>query len=111
MADSLLMTEAAILRRRKWQEIISQQRGGGMTAAAFCREHHVSQAAFYRWSRRLADPATALAPAFIEAKTADIRSTTCKLQIALRGGRRLIVRSGFDHELLAEVVTILEGLR
>jgi hypothetical protein len=30
--------------------------------------------------------------------------------VSLRGGRRLMVRAGFDHGLLAEVVTVLEGL-
>ena len=93
---------------QKWRELVERQRPGGMSVAAFCAGHGVAVSTFYRWRRRLEAGA-----AFVEAKVAG--APACKpsgmVEVRLRGGRRLLVRSeGFDRELLAEVVAALEGL-
>jgi hypothetical protein len=76
--------------------------------AAFCRQENIRASLFYVWNRRLRD---ADAPAaFVEAKPAGVRGRLGSVQIRLRGGRRLIVRDGFDHLLLAEVVAVMEEL-
>ena len=31
------------------------------------------------------------------------------IEVCLRGGHRLLVRRGFDHDLLVELVRVLEG--
>ena len=94
---------------QKWRELVERQRSGGMSVAAFCAGHGVAVSTLYRWRRRLA-----AGPAFVEAKVAGApagKRSTGMIEVRLRGGRRLRVRSdGFDRELLAEVVAALESL-
>ena len=51
-----------------------------------------------------------MAPAFVEARVIDAHPSAGRIEIRLRGRRRLIVCSGFDRNLLAEVVAVIEGL-
>jgi hypothetical protein len=94
---------------REWREIVERQRASGLSMAAFCRRESIRTSLFYYWNRRLRD---ADAPAaFVEAKLAGVGGGRFgSIQIRLRGGRRLIVRDGFDHLLLAEVVAVMEEL-
>ena len=38
--------------RAYWRGRVDEQTQSGMTAVAFCREHHLKVAQFYRWRRR-----------------------------------------------------------
>ena len=96
--------------RQKWREIVRRQNVSGMSASAFCRENGIAPGSFFAWRRKLAEPAPAVAPGFVEAKIVESRARHDKIQVRLRGGRSLIVRPGFDRELLAEVVAAVEGL-
>ena len=115
------MTELESPARRKWRELIARQRAGGLSVAAFCRREGIGASSFFSWKRRLSD-ADAV-PAFVEAKISPARREAGwtgspqaglpqapTIEIRLRGGRRLRVRRGFDRELLAEVVAVMEGL-
>ncbi|HEX4130917.1 MAG TPA: hypothetical protein VHZ24_12820 [Pirellulales bacterium] len=95
-------------RRRgadEWRETISAQAGSGLSIAAYCRDQGISQPSFFVWRRRLRQT-----PPFIEVKTLESeKEDTVGIEIHLRGGRRLLVRRGFDPALLVEVVRTLEG--
>jgi hypothetical protein len=41
-------------RRAHWSTLIEKQTKSGLSAAAFCREHHINADRFYAWRRRLA---------------------------------------------------------
>jgi transposase-like protein len=99
----------------QWRQIIDGQRGSGLTVAAYCRDRGITDSAFYAWKRRLRS-ATPLAksnrsptPAFVEVKPANA-SAAGAIEICLPGDRRLLVRRGFDRELLIELVRALEGV-
>ena len=115
--------------RRKWRELLVRQRGSGLSVAEFCRRHRVPASSFFAWKRRL--PEMCAPPAFVEAKISDASrgagqtsgggpaggvewadrlGRAGKIEIRLRRGRRLLVSRGFDRDLLAEVVAVLEGL-
>ena len=112
------MLHATVFRRQKWHEIITRQCASGMTVRSFCQENRVAARSFFRWSSRLAVPIPDPAPAFVEVKIAgesglpnsEAPSSPDKLEVHLRGGRRLLIGHGFDRDLLAEVVALLEGL-
>jgi hypothetical protein len=37
----------------RWRGLLRRQAGSGLSVAEFCRRHHVSQASFYQWRKRL----------------------------------------------------------
>lgn len=99
--------------REKWQRLIEAQAGSGKTAAAWCRENGIGAASLYGWRRRLGRKRKRLpAMGFVELRartdSTDAQSTG-GIEVAV-GRRRVLVRRGFDRELLAEVVGVLEEL-
>jgi transposase-like protein len=97
--------------REEWRQIVDGQRPSGLTVAAYCRDRGIKDSAFYAWKRRLRSPAKPnrlSKPAFIEVKPLSL-SATETIEICLPGERRLLVRRGFDHDLLIDLVRTLEA--
>ena len=109
------MSELASPAWYKWRDLIERQRASGLSVAGFCRRDGVAASSFFAWKRKLgSSPAT---PAFVEATVAGTRPpptpaarSAGRIEVRLRGGRRVRVGRGFDRDLLAEVVVALEGL-
>lgn len=86
-----------------------------MSVAVFCRRDRVAASSFFAWKRKLG-PTPAM-PAFVEATVAGTPPTppptrsAGRIEVRLRGGRRVRVGRGFDRDLLAEVVAALEATR
>ena len=79
--------------------------------AAYCRDRGIKDSAFYTWKRRLRSPAKPKRlskPAFIEVKPSSLSATEA-IEICLPGERHLLVRRGFDHDLLIDLVRTLEA--
>ena len=104
------MSEPLSSAWRKWRDLIERQRASGLSAAAFCRRDGVAASSFFAWKRKLGFfPAT---PAFVEATvTGTPPRSAGRIEVRLRGGRRVRVGRGFDRDLLAEVVAALEATR
>jgi len=99
-------------RAEEWRQIIDGQRPSGLTVAAYCRDRGIKDSAFYAWKRRLRSPARSnrsSAPAFVEVKALKT-SAVGAIEICVQGGRRLLARRGFDHELLIELIRRLEAM-
>ena len=95
-----------------------------MSIAAYCRERGIGQASFFAWKRRLRPGAPA--KGFVEVKTAAeaqpaggdgaegkasaAEGKASAIEVCLGGGRRLLVRPGFDRELLVAMIGILEAI-
>ena len=95
----------------EWRQIIDGQASSGLTVAAYCLERGITQGSFYTWKRRLRSPAKRNHPpklAFVEV-TPPRMGTAGTIEVCLRGERRLLVRRGFDHDLLIDLVRTLEG--
>src|ERR1700683_5463055 len=95
----------------EWRQIIDGQRPSGLTVAAYCRDRGIKDSAFYAWKRRLRSPAKPnrlSQPAFIEIKPSRVSATEA-IEICLPGERRLLVRSGFNPDLLIDLVRALEA--
>jgi hypothetical protein len=110
-SDQNLAKEDAATR---WRKLIEQQRESGLPVSAYCRERGLSAASMFAWRRRLR-PASSLPGAGIfkrvkvvsEGGRADERSDSV-IELCLPGGRHLIVRRGFDRQLLLDVIDALE---
>jgi hypothetical protein len=96
----------------EWRQIIDGQRASGLTVAAYCRDRGIKDSAFYAWKRRLHQPAKLKRPskpAFVEVTPPSIQKAGT-IEVCLRGERRLLVRRGFDRDLLIELVRALESV-
>jgi hypothetical protein len=96
----------------EWRQIIDGQQTSGLTVAAYCLERGITQGSFYTWKRRLRSPAKATRlpkPAFVELKPPSAK-TPATIEICLRGERRLLVRRGFDRDVVIELVRALESV-
>ena len=104
------MSQSRRAIREQWRKRIAQQQSSGKSVAAFCRDGGVSENSFYFWKRHLreADAAT-----FVELKTSAAavpEARPARIEVRLSGRRRLLVRRGFDRDLLIELVRVLEGI-
>ena len=106
------MNKSQLPGPEEWRQTIDGQRDSGLTIAAYCRDRGIKDSAFYTWKRRLRSPAKSnrsSAPAFVEVKPPK-KSAVEAIEICLRGERRLLVRRGFDRDLLIELVHALESV-
>ena len=100
----------------KWRRIIGDYRTSGLSIAAYCRERSISPPSFFAWKRRLGlgrkqgQSALPREARFVQVKTME-EPTDAAGQIELflghGHGRRLLLRRGFDRQLLLEVVAAL----
>jgi transposase-like protein len=106
----------------RWRKLLEDQRASGLSVVAFCRERGIAASSLFAWRRRLLRGPEMFKPVTLAAEPRRGRSdeesangateaadTTC-VELCLPGERRLIVRRGFDRQLLAEVIHTLEGL-
>jgi hypothetical protein len=99
----LLMSKASDVAGR-WREVLRRQARSGLSVAAFCRRFRISQASFYAWRRKLRDAGT-----FAEVRLApDAVLSAGAMELVLAGGRRIVVRPGFDRTTLLALVDALE---
>jgi len=103
----------------QWRSIVAGQPASGLSIAAYCRKRGISQPSFFIWRRRFDKLTTGRfdklttgrlrqTPPFIEVKASGMEDAA-GIEVHLRGGRRLLLRRGFDHDLLIELVRVLEG--
>jgi hypothetical protein len=104
------MNERSSAAHDRWREIIRRQSASGLSVAEFCRRDRLPASSFFAWKRKLG-PSPA-ASAFVEATVARtlLPLSPRRIEVLLRGGRRVRVGAGFDHTLLAEVVAALEAM-
>jgi hypothetical protein len=104
------MTQTRRATREQWQQVIEAQRSSGQSVAGYCRDHGIGQASFFAWKRRLrlAAPTNGFVEVRAVAEGRDVSAG--RIEVWLAGGRRLGVRAGFDRDLLAELIGVLEGL-
>ena len=111
------MNQSHRLGIEQWRSIISAQPASGLSIARYCRERGISQPSFFAWRRRLGQAAAEgagsakPAAAFVQVKARVPEARPAAgIELRLRGGRRLVLRNGFDRGLLMEVVRTLEAM-
>jgi transposase-like protein len=117
-------------KQRFWQRAVGQWRRSGQSIRDFCRANALSEPSFYAWRRELTQrrrsPRTAGLPgangvsaSFLPVRVAAAASpmpaadAQCAavggVEIVLAAGRTVRVRTGFDRQTLADVLSVLEG--
>ena len=93
--------------------VLSLWQDSGQSLSAFGRQFGISVQKLRRWRRRLRDrQLPRLYPVeLVSAPAAGWSSDVAggELEVVLRGGRRVVVRSGFDEALLAQVAQVVES--
>jgi hypothetical protein len=93
-----------------WRRTFARWEKSGSSVAAFCAKEGLALCTFYWWRRELARrkvSAVSFVPVSIAAESGRVH-TTSGLEIALTGGRRLLIQRGFDRDTLREVLRLLE---
>jgi len=115
-----------------WREAIAAWAESGLGQAEFCRVRGLRLETFRRYRTTLAKPATgsrrrtkrplpvktSAGLSFVEVPMKGAKRSSPPapaprfdaLEVVLDNGRRIRVGAGFDHEVLAEVVRVLEAL-
>ena len=108
----------AVSAAQRWRAIVERQRASGLGVLAFCRQNSIPSSSFFGWRRKLSGPdaggggrGAAAGPAtFARVKVIAGPREAAGIEVRLRGGRRLVLRAGFDAQLLLRAVAALEGL-
>lgn len=113
----------------RWKAILDAASRSGLSQSEFCRRQGISLAQYFWWKKKIGTRATTgqppvtrrLTPAFLPVRlverarrSVDIPRECAEggaLEIILDGGRRIVVRQGFDPETLRQVVETLEMYR
>jgi hypothetical protein len=98
----------------RWRKLLEDQQASGLPVSAFCRERGVAASSLFAWRRRLAGGEAVFKPVTIAATSTpalDDGGGEGAIELHLPGGRlRLMVRRGFDRQLLVDVIDALEAL-
>jgi hypothetical protein len=100
----------------RWRKLLEDQRASGLPISAFCRERGIAAASLFAWRRRLAGVESVFKPVKVVAtptpapSRGDDSGDDAAIELRLAGERRLMVRRGFDRQLLADVIRALESL-
>lgn len=111
--------QADLVLERNWRRHLEQRRASGLTIRDYCRKHGLAEASYKYWRRTIADrdrlrvePKTpAFVPVTISAPSASTSTSASvsAIDIRLKTGTTIRVRTDCDRQLLADVLTVLEG--
>ena len=101
----------------RWRRLLEDQRASGLPISAFCRERGIPASSLFAWRRRLAGGEQMFKPVKIAATPASARhggggggdGDEGAIELHVAQGRCLIVRRGFDRQLLVDVIRALES--
>ena len=110
--------QSSILRRSRNQvdQLEAEYETSPLSRDEFCRKHGVSAATLSRYRQRrqhrpkATSPTRLVAVEMAEAKLVKPITATSSLFVITSTGRRIEVASGFDAELLIQLVRVLEQL-
>jgi transposase-like protein len=107
----------------RWRKLLEDQRSSGLPVVAFCRERGIAASSLFAWRRRLLRGPEVFKPVTVAAEprrrrrddgvansASEVVDAAC-VELCLPGQRRLIVRRGFDRQLLLDVIDALQGER
>jgi hypothetical protein len=98
-------------RMAHWRAIVEKQTESGLSAAAFCREHHLKVSQFYRWHvkfRKNNGDQDRASAGFLELLPGK-KQTGSGIRIKLRSGVIIDVQRGFDPVTLRQAIETLSG--
>jgi hypothetical protein len=95
-------------QRAYWREKIQEYRQSRLSRREFCERNRIKKSRLDYWFRRLGKPAAS--KGLVELKFSAAQAPSSALEVRVAGKYHIAVRSGFDSQLLGEVVRALESL-
>jgi hypothetical protein len=89
-----------------------EQASSGLSVGVYCRRHGLPAHGFYWWRRELAWRDAHKRPAFVPVTVTTEQPVVlpgCRIEIVLPGQRRVRVVGLVDRQMLADVLSVLEG--
>jgi hypothetical protein len=106
---------AVEVRRRRTraeaEQVAGEYEGSGLSRVEFCRKHGLSLATLARYQKRQTQSAAVAGRRWLAVEVAGSHATpqgSSGLAVALPGGRRIEVGSGFDARTLVQLLGVLE---
>ncbi len=100
-------------RREEAREALEAHRRSGLSLVAFALRHSLEVKRLYRWRQSL-KAARGVAPSapvrFVRVTVRPAQIDPAGMEILLDGGRRIRVAAGFDPDVLASLVQVLESM-
>jgi transposase-like protein len=99
--------------RAEAEQVTGEYEASGLSRVEFCRQHGLSLATLARYRKRQAQGKAAAGSHWVTVEVAGAGSTLesrwdSGLAVALKGGRRIEVRCGFDSHTLVQLLGVLE---
>lgn len=97
------------VNRRRWFERVTEWKQSGQSQKSYCTQHHLGWSTFQRWHRIFTTE-----QAFQETKPVTflpVSVSACQatqLNIVLDNNLRIEISSGFDPNMLKEVLQVLQ---
>jgi hypothetical protein len=116
LKDDIRITGASIMSREErnsyWRGLVDEQAHSGMTAAAFCRDHHLKVEQFYRWRGRFRhpEPDNDKSEGFLQLiPTSKPVSQHSGIRLHFSPGLYIELERGFDPDTLRTAIDVLQG--
>lgn len=97
-----------------WEQRLAEYEGSGKSVAAWCKEQTVKENQFYYWRKKLrigqtekAQPVKWLSLDLQLSKQANPVGDSITVYV---GQATVVIRKGFDHHLLREIVQVLQTI-
>jgi hypothetical protein len=109
-----------------WRRMLRRWRRSGLTVRQYCDQNHLSVPSFYAWRRTIAQrdqeaASAAPAPRCLDHRGSDSQATfvpvqivatpptpTAAIEVVLGSGRVIRVASGFEPDMLRQLLPLLE---
>ena len=111
MPDSSPRSRSDTATTRRWVERLKRFAASNHTVAAFCTAEGVSQANFYLWRRRLAQPPASASnpPTVVPIRVAPVPVPATPIELSLPSGTVVRFPADARPELIVAVLRGLEG--
>jgi len=97
-------------RTSHWRGVVDEQAVSGLSAAAFCRDHHLKLPQFYRWRSRLRSAEGGSASnGFLELAPSTVQQSGSGIRIHLGNGLSIELERVFDPLTLRTAIEALCG--
>ena len=108
MSDTVIEAKPANPKADQWAERIAAQRRSGMSVKHFCKEHGLTECAFYAWRKRLQEGPVRFALVDSSARRQK-HPVEAALELVLVTGERLRIGRGVDAATLRAVLDALRA--
>ena len=109
MSDRVIGERTANPKAEEWAERIAAQQRGGISVKQFCKEHGLTEWAFYAWRKRLQEKGPVRFALLERRATRQERTAEVTLELVMVSGERLRIGSGVDTATLRKVLEVLRA--